>query len=63
MNNINLAMKNLKIGKKSKKVNYIKVRLFLIKVRKRTSSYKLKLPKDTKAYLVFYILLLELLYY
>ena len=54
-------MKNLKtrkkIRKKNKKLDNIKVELFFCKVKKRIISYKLKLHKGTKVYLLFYILL------
>ena len=56
-----MFIKNLKIRKKSKKLDYIKLELFFIQVKKGTISYKLKLLKDAKVYLIFYILLLELL--
>ena len=38
----------------------MKVRPFLIKQQKGLVNYKLDLPKNTNIYLVFYILLLEL---
>ena len=50
----------MKIRKKSKKLNYIKIELFFIKITKKNISYKLKLSKDIKIYLLFYILLLKL---
>ena len=55
-----LFIKNLKTKKKSKKFDYIKVKPFFIKAKKRIGSYNLKLFKDTKVQLIFYILLLEL---
>jgi len=55
-----LLIKNLKIRKKSKKLNYIKIKLFFIKVIKKLINYKLDLFKDSKMFLVFYILLLKL---
>jgi hypothetical protein len=55
-----LLIKNLKIRKKSKKLNYIKIKLFFIKVIKKLINYKLDLFKDIKMFLVFYILLLKL---
>ena len=51
---------NSKIRKKNKKLNYIKVELFFIKVRKGTISYKFTLYKNTKRHFIFYVLLLEL---
>ena len=53
-------MKNLKIRKKNKKLYYVKVELFFIKAKKRSVSYELKLPDDTKIYPVFHVFLLEL---
>ena len=55
-----LLTKNLKTRKKSKKLDYIKVGPFSIKVKKKPVFYKLELPKDAKVYLIFYVLLLEL---
>ena len=49
--------------KKSKKFDYVKVRQFFIKVRKKIIYYKLELSKNINIYLVFYILLLELVNY
>ena len=54
-----LLTKNLK--KKNKKLDYIKVRSFFIKVKNENISCKLTLFKDTKVYLVFSILLLKLI--
>ncbi len=53
-------MKNLKIKRLSKKLNYIKVKLFFVKKIKRLINYKLDLFKNIKVFLVFYILLLKL---
>ena len=50
----------MKSKRPSKKLDYIKVRLFLVKQQKGLVNYKLDLPIDTNIYLVFYILLLEL---
>ena len=61
-NSINLFIKNLKTRIKSKKLNYIKIKLFFIKVRKKTVKYKLKLPNSTTIYPIFYMLLLKLAY-
>lgn len=52
--------KNLKIKKKSKKLDYIKVKQFFIKAKKGIVSYKLKLPKNAKVYFMFHVLLLKL---
>ncbi len=53
-------MKNLKIRKLNKKLNYVKIKLFLVKKIKRSINYKLDLLKNVKIFLVFYILLLKL---
>ena len=53
-------MKNLKTRTLNKKLNYIKVGLFLIKEVKGLVNYELELLKDAKVYPVFYISLLEL---
>jgi hypothetical protein len=52
-------MKNLKTRKLSKKLNYVKVELFLVKKTKKLVNYKLDLFKNVKVFLVFYILLLK----
>ncbi len=56
-----LLIKNLKTRKKNKKLYYIKIKLFFIKVVKKLINYKLNLLKSVKVFLVFYILLLELI--
>ena len=50
----------MKSKRLSKKLDYVKVRPFLVKQQKGPINYKLDLPRDTNIYLVFYILLLEL---
>ena len=55
-----LLTKNIKSKRLSKKLDYIKVRLFLVKQQKGLVNYKLDLPRDTNIHLVFHILLLEL---
>ncbi len=55
-----LLTKNLKTKKKSKKLDHIKIESFFIKAIKESINYKLDLPKNVKVFLVFYILLLEL---
>ena len=55
-----LLTKNLKTRRGTKKLDYIKVRPFLVDEQRGKASYKLHLPKDTRIYLVFYISLLEL---
>ena len=52
-------IKNLKTRRKSKKLNYIKVRLFLILEVIGLVNYRLQLLVDARIYLVFYILLLK----
>jgi len=54
-----LLTKNLKIRKKSKKLNHVKVESFFIKEVKRSVNYELDLPKNAKVFLVFHISLLE----
>lgn len=46
--------------KKTKKLNYIKVRLFFCKIRKKIIIYKLELFKNAKVHFIFYFLLLKL---
>jgi ribosomal protein L11 len=55
-----LLTKNLKIKRLSQKLDYKKVGLFRIKRVKELVNFKLDLSKGTRIYLVFYILLLEL---
>jgi len=55
-----LLTKNLKTKRGSKKLDYVKVGLFLIAEKKSNLNYQLELPKDARIYLVFYISLLEL---
>ena len=40
---IYLLIKNTKINKKTQKLDYIKIRIFFNKTKKRVVSYKLKL--------------------
>jgi len=54
-----LLTKNLKIRKKSKKLDHVKVESFFIKEVKRLVNYELDLPKNAKVFLVFYISLLK----
>jgi len=44
----------------NKKLNYVRVKLFLVKKTKRLINYKLDLLKNVKVFLLFYILLLKL---
>jgi hypothetical protein len=55
-----LLIKNLKIRKKSRKLNHVKVELFFIKEVKRSVNYELDLSKNARVFLVFHISLLEL---
>jgi len=54
-----LLTKNLKIRKKSKKLDHVKIESFFIKAVKRSINYELDLPKNAKVFLVFHISLLE----
>jgi len=55
-----LLTKNLKIRKKSKKLNHVKVELFFIKTIKRLVNYELDLLKNARMFSIFHILLLKL---
>jgi len=54
-----LLTKNLKIKKKSKKLDHVKVEPFFIKEVKGSVNYELDLLKDAKVFLVFHISLLK----
>jgi hypothetical protein len=54
-----LLTKNLKIRKKSKKLNHVKVESFFIKEVKKLINYELDLFKNVKVFLVFHISLLK----
>jgi len=54
-----LLTKNLKIRKKSKKLNHVKIESFFIKVVKKSVNYELDLSKNVKVFLVFHISLLK----
>ncbi len=54
-----LLTKNLKIRKKSKKLDHVKVESFFIKEVKKSVNYELDLPKNVRVFLVFHISLLE----
>jgi hypothetical protein len=58
-NKMYLLTKNLKIRKKSKKLNHVKIESFFIKAVKKSVNYELDLSKDARVFLVFYISLLE----
>ena len=50
----------MKTRRKTKKLDYIKVGLFLISDIKGLNNYRLDLPRDAKVHPVFYISILEL---
>jgi hypothetical protein len=54
-----LLTKNLKIRKKSRKLDHVKVESFFIKEVKGSVNYELDLPKDARVFSVFHISLLE----
>ncbi len=54
-----LLTKNLKIKKKSKKLDHVKIESFFIKAIKELINYELDLLKDAKVFLVFHVSLLE----
>jgi len=54
-----LLTKNLKIRKKSKKLDHVKIESFFIKAVKKSINYELDLLKNVKVFLVFHISLLE----
>jgi hypothetical protein len=54
-----LLTKNLKIRKKSKKLNHVKIESFFIKAVKRSINYELDLLTNAKVFLVFYVSLLK----
>ncbi len=58
-NKMYLLTKNLKIKKKSKKLNHVKVESFFIKAVKESVNYELDLPKNVKVFLVFHMSLLK----
>ena len=46
-----MFIKNLKIKKRNKKLDYIKIRPFFIKTKKKAINYKLELSQDIKKYI------------
>jgi len=58
-NKMYLLTKNLKIRRKSKKLNHVKVESFFIKEVKESVNYELDLLKDARVFSVFHISLLE----
>jgi hypothetical protein len=54
-----LLTKNLKIRKKSKKLDHVKVESFFIKAIKELVNYELDLFKDVRVFSVFHISLLK----
>jgi hypothetical protein len=55
-----LHTKNLRSKQLSKRLDYVKVRLFLVSKKNRLVTYTLELPADAKIHPRFYINLLEL---
>jgi hypothetical protein len=51
--------KNLKIRKKSKKLDHVKIESFFIKEVKKSVNYELDLLKNARVFLVFHISLLK----
>ena len=60
-NKIYFFIKNFKKKDKNKKLNLIKVKIFLVKKIKKFKNYKLNLSKNVKIHLVFNISLLKLI--
>ena len=60
MNKIYFLTKKPKIGKNSKKLDYIKIKPHFIKFKKEIISYKFKLFKNSKGYSIFHVSLLKL---
>jgi len=54
-----LLTKNLKIRKKSRKLNHVKIESFFIKEVKKSVNYELDLLKNARVFLVFHISLLK----
>jgi len=54
-----LLTKNLKIRKKSRKLDHVKVESFFIKEVKESINYELDLFKNARVFLVFHISLLK----
>jgi hypothetical protein len=54
-----LLTKNLKIRKKSKKLDHVKVESFFIKAIKESINYELDLLKNVRVFLVFHMSLLK----
>ena len=58
-NKIYLLQKNIKTKQPSKKLDYIKLRPFKIKIVKEPLNYELKLPLKLKIYSVFHVIYFE----
>ena len=58
-NKIYLFIKNLKISRLNRKLDYKKVDLFIIKIKKSNVTFELELSKGIKIHPVFYVLLLK----
>ena len=56
---IYLFIKNLKISQPSRKLNYKKINLFIIKIKRSNVTFELELSKETKIHPIFHILFLE----
>jgi hypothetical protein len=54
-----LLRRNIKIKRPSSKLDFTKLGPFEIEEKKGPLNYKLRLPEETRFYLVFYIALLE----
>jgi len=57
-----LLYKNFKLRQLSKKLDYIKIGLFKIVAKISEVIYRLDLPAKIKIYLIWYIIILELVY-
>ena len=55
-----LLTKNLKTKRQTKKLDHVKVGLFMISEVRGPQNYRLDLPKDTRIHPIFYISILEL---
>jgi len=58
-NKMYLLTKNLKIRKRNKKLNHVKIESFFIKEVKKSVNYELDLLKNAKVFLIFHISLLK----
>ncbi len=58
-----LLRRTIRTTRLSDKLDYKKIGLFKIEAKIRKVNYRLKLPKHIRIYLVFYVVLLELVPY